>query len=112
MLRLVVFAVDGDDDAAVFAFFDVVWHIFCFFFDFFVLHPDKSFDLVDDVLRLQNCFTLREISDQELVTLDIDDRRSGSSAFSVSDDFRFVTHHIGDSGVGSSKINTDNFWHV
>ena len=84
---------------------DVLLHFF-----FFEAATDQAFDGVERVFGVGHCLALGRGADQHFTVFGVgDDRRRGTRAFRIFNDFRLAAFHDGDAGVGGAQIDTDNF---
>ncbi len=77
------------------------------------LAAHEALDRVDGIFRVGDGLALGDFADQTLTALGEGDdgwRRAG--AFRVRDDDRLATLHDGDTAIGGSKINADDFGHL
>ena len=73
---------------------------------------DKALDRENRVVRIGHCLALGRLTDQAFAILgEGDDRRRGARAFRIFNYLRLGTVHHGDTAVGGSKVDTDNFSH-
>ena len=72
-----------------------------------------TFDGTNGFVGIGNSLTFGQVAYQTLTGFaEGYDGRSGTAAFRVGDDYRLSAFHDGHAGVGSTKINTNNFAHL
>ncbi|MNZ48913.1 NAD-specific glutamate dehydrogenase [compost metagenome] len=89
-------------------------HLNVFLHDFFVeTTTDQTLHRVQGVVRIGHGLTLGRLANQDFAIVGVsDDRRRGTRAFSVFNNFCLAVFQHGDAGVGSPQVDTDNFAHV
>ncbi|MNG11974.1 NAD-specific glutamate dehydrogenase [compost metagenome] len=89
-------------------------HLDVFLHDFFVeTTTDQTLHRIQGVVRIGHGLTLGRLANQDFAIVGVsDDRRRGTRAFSVFNNFCLAVFQHGDAGVGSPQVDTDNFAHV
>ncbi|MNE61293.1 NAD-specific glutamate dehydrogenase [compost metagenome] len=108
-------AVDFDPGVVVVSLDDLVrHHLDVFLHDvFFEATTDQTLNRVQGVVRVGDGLTLGRLTNQNLAIVGVgDDRRRGTRAFSVLDNFDVAVFQDGDAGVGGPQVDTDDFAHV
>ncbi len=93
---------------------DLVWNHVHIFRNHRIINPaaDQTFDSGKCVFRICNSLTFSSLTNQTLVFCETYDRWRRARTFGVLNNFCLGTIHDGYAGVGSSKVNTDNFRHL
>ncbi|MNJ65086.1 NAD-specific glutamate dehydrogenase [compost metagenome] len=89
-------------------------HLDVFLHDVFIeATADQTLYRVQGVVRVGDSLTLGRLTNQNLAIVGVgDDRRRGTRAFSVLDNFDVAVFQDGDAGVGGPQVDTDDFAHV
>ena len=89
-------------------------HLDVFLYDIvFKTATDQALDRIQGVVGVGYRLTLGTLTHQHLTVFGIgNDGRRGTRAFGVFDDFDLVTIADGNTGVGGTEVNTNDFTHV
>ena len=89
-------------------------HLNVFLYNFFVkTTTDQTLHRVQGVMRIGHCLTLGRLANQNFTIIGIrNDRRRGTRAFCVFNNFSFTVFQNRHTRVGGPEVNTDNSAHV